>query len=161
MAAWGAWAVRHHFGLGHLFAYQLAYGVIPRLGWSSAEDAAICHQCDFAGCTNSAHMRLVLNTRNRIEYVTRRKNPAGPLADVRGAAGQTRAIAAAIRTGLANNENAASIEKPIRAENLALVASEIFNNRRIALGYIAFQIYRGGYGESAGQASEVQSRSQS
>ena len=24
----------------HLFAYQLAYGVIPRLGWSGADDAA-------------------------------------------------------------------------------------------------------------------------
>lgn len=45
----------------HLFAYQLAYGVIPRLGWSGAEDAMICHQCDFAGCTNPAHMRLGTN----------------------------------------------------------------------------------------------------
>ena len=103
----------------HLFAYQLAYGVIPRLGWSSAEDAVLCHQCDFAGCTNPAHMRLGTNTTNRIEYVTRRNNPAGALADVRGAAGRTRAIAAAIRTGLANNENAAGIEKRIRAAEIA------------------------------------------
>jgi HNH endonuclease len=97
----------------HLFAYQLAYGVIPRLGWSSAEDAVICHQCDFAGCTNPAHMRLGTNATNRFEYVTRRRKPANPLADVRGAAGRTRAIAATIRTGLANHEDAASIERRI------------------------------------------------
>jgi hypothetical protein len=43
----------------HLFAYQLAYGVIPRLGWSGAEDAVISHQCDFAGCTSSGHTMVV------------------------------------------------------------------------------------------------------
>ena len=99
----------------HLFAYQLAYGVIPRLGWSGAEDAVICHQCDFAGCTNPAHMRLGTNTTNRAEYIARRKNLASPLADVRGAAGRTRAIAAAIRTGLANHEDPVAIEARIRA----------------------------------------------
>lgn len=36
----------------HLFAYQLEYGIIPRLGWSGADDAVLCHQCDFADCTN-------------------------------------------------------------------------------------------------------------
>lgn len=30
----------------HLFAYQLEYGVIPRLGWSGADDAVLCHQCE-------------------------------------------------------------------------------------------------------------------
>ena len=74
----------------------------PATGWSGAEDAVICHQCDFAGCTNPAHMRLGTNATNRVEYIARRKNVASPLADVRGAAGRTRAIAAAIRTGLAN-----------------------------------------------------------
>jgi hypothetical protein len=97
----------------HLFAYQLAHGVIPRLGWSSAEDAVISHQCDFAGCTNPTHMRLGTNATNRIEYLTRRRNLANPLADVRGAAGRTRAIAAAIRAGVANHEDAASIERRI------------------------------------------------
>jgi hypothetical protein len=38
----------------HLFAYQLEHGVIPRLGWSSGEDAVICHQCDFAGAPTRA-----------------------------------------------------------------------------------------------------------
>ena len=97
----------------HLFAYQLSYGAIPRLGWSSAEDAVICHQCDFAGCTNPAHMRLGTHAANRFEYVTRRRILANPLADVRGAAGRARAIAAVIRTGLANHEDAASIERRI------------------------------------------------
>jgi hypothetical protein len=81
----------------HLFAYQLAYGVIPRLGWSGAEDTVICHHCDFAGCTNPTHMRLGTNATNKADYFARRNDLAGPLADVRGAAGRTRAIAAAIR----------------------------------------------------------------
>jgi hypothetical protein len=97
----------------HLFAYQLVHGVIPRLGWSSTEDAVISHQCDFAGCTNPAHMRLGTNATNRFEYLTRRRNLANPLADVRGAAGRTRAIAAAIRAGLATHEDAADIERRI------------------------------------------------
>jgi hypothetical protein len=83
----------------HLFAYQLEHGVIPRLGWSSGEDAVICHQGDFAGCANPGHMRLGTNATNRVEYFARRRNLANPLADVRGAAGRTRAVAAAIRTG--------------------------------------------------------------
>jgi hypothetical protein len=102
----------------HLFAYQLAYSVIPRLGWSGADDAVICHQCDFAGCTNPAHMRLGTNATNKAEYFARRTNLASPLADVRGAAGRTRAIAAAIRT-VANDEDADSIEKRIRAAQIA------------------------------------------
>jgi hypothetical protein len=103
----------------HLFAYQLAYGVIPRLGWSGVDDAVICHQCDFAGCTNPAHMRLGTQTTNRAEYFARRTNLANPLSDVRGAAGRTRSIAAAVRTGLANHEDAVSIEKRIRAAETA------------------------------------------
>jgi HNH endonuclease len=103
----------------HLFAYQLEHGVIPRLGWSSGEDAVICHQCDFAGCANPGHMRLGTNATNRVEYFARRRNLANPLADVRGAAGRTRAVAAAIRTGLANHEDAASIEVLIRAAEAA------------------------------------------
>jgi hypothetical protein len=103
----------------HLFAYQLEHGVIPRLGWSSGEDAVICHQCDFAGCANPGHMRLGTNATNRVEYFARRRNLANPLADVRGAAGRTRAVAGAIRTGLANHEDAASIEVRIRASEAA------------------------------------------
>ena len=72
---------------------------ILQLGWSGPDDAAICHRCDFAGCTNPAHMRLGTNATDRAEYLARHSDPAGPLADVRGAAGRTRAIAAAIRAG--------------------------------------------------------------
>jgi hypothetical protein len=49
----------------------------------------------------------------------RRTNLANPLSDVRGAAGRTRSIAAAVRTGLANHEDAVSIEKRIRAAETA------------------------------------------
>ncbi|MFA7513269.1 MAG: hypothetical protein WCZ29_22565 [Mycolicibacterium vanbaalenii] len=98
----------------HLFAYQLAYGVITRLGWSDTHDEVICHHCDFAGCTNPEHMHLGTNATNRHEYLARRGNLASPLADVRGAAGRTRAIASAIRIGLALNEDAPTIERRIR-----------------------------------------------
>lgn len=103
----------------HLFAYQLEYGVISRLGWSNTDDAVLCHQCDFAGCTNPAHMRLGTNRSNRSEYDLRRRNIASPLADVRGPAGRTRAIADAIRTGIGQNVDAATIEERIAAAEVA------------------------------------------
>jgi hypothetical protein len=40
----------------HLFAYQLAHGVVPRLGWSSEDDPVVCHRCDSHGCTNPDHL---------------------------------------------------------------------------------------------------------
>ena len=79
----------------------------------------ICHRCDFAGCTNPGHLWLGTNAANRAEYLARRSDPASPLADVRGAAGRTRAIAAAIHAGLNDCEDAASIEKRIRAAEIA------------------------------------------
>lgn len=103
----------------HLFAYQLEYGVIPRLGWSGADDAVLCHQCDFAGCVNPQHMRLGTNTVNRTEYHLRRRNLASPLSDVRGPAGRTRAIATVIRTGLACGEATHRIEERIRCAEAA------------------------------------------
>ncbi|WP_211265871.1 hypothetical protein [Actinacidiphila oryziradicis] len=45
----------------HLFAYQLANGVIPQLGRSGAEDPVLCHRCDSHGCTNAAHLSLGSN----------------------------------------------------------------------------------------------------
>ena len=103
----------------HLFAYQLEYGVISRLGWSNTDDAVLCHQCDFAGCTNPAHMHLGTNRSNRSEYELRRRNIASPLADVRGPAGRTRAIAAAIRIGIEQNLDVATIGERIAAAEAA------------------------------------------
>lgn len=45
----------------------------------------------------------------------RRRNPHGPLADTRGAAGRTHAIAHAIRAGLVAGESPEEIEERIRA----------------------------------------------
>lgn len=42
----------------HLYAYQLAHGIIDRLGWSALTDPILCHRCDYAGCTNPNHLRL-------------------------------------------------------------------------------------------------------
>jgi hypothetical protein len=55
-------------------------------------------------------MRLGTNATNKADYFARRNDLAGPLAYVRGAARRTRAIAAAIRAGLNEHEDAASIE---------------------------------------------------
>lgn len=99
----------------HLFAYQLEYGVIQGLGWSNTDGATLYQQRDFAGCTNPAHMRLETNRSNRSEYELRRRNIASQLADVRGPAGRTRAIAAAIRTGIEQNVGSDVIEERIAA----------------------------------------------
>ncbi|MCZ4589615.1 hypothetical protein O4328_39285 [Rhodococcus opacus] len=99
----------------HLFAFQLEHGVIPRLGWAATDDVTVCHQCDYAACTNPGHMRLGTNATNRVEYVRRRRNLNSPLADVRGAAGRSHAIAEAVRAGLRAGDNAAAIDARIRA----------------------------------------------
>jgi hypothetical protein len=99
----------------HLFAYQLEHGVIPRLGWSGADDPCLCHRCDEAGCVNPAHLRLGTTAENRAEWAQRHRNPHGPLADLRGAAGRARAVAAVVREGLAAGESAEQIEERIQA----------------------------------------------
>ncbi|MGU3585215.1 MULTISPECIES: hypothetical protein [Rhodococcus] len=103
----------------HLFAYQLVRGVIPRLGWSATDDATVCHQCDYAACVNPAHMRLGTNAINRAEYELRRRNARSPLADVRGSAGRSRAIAVTVREGLAAGESRHQIEARIAAAEAA------------------------------------------
>ncbi|WP_420879102.1 hypothetical protein [Rhodococcus sp. (in: high G+C Gram-positive bacteria)] len=103
----------------HMFAYQLVNGIIPRLGWAATDDATLCHQCDYAGCTNPAHMRLGNNATNRAEYDLRRRNLRSPLADVRGAAGRSHAIAAAVRDGLAAGEDRAAIDARVAAAEAA------------------------------------------
>ena len=97
----------------HLFAYQLAYGVIARSGWSNVEDLVLCHQCDFAGCTNPTHLRLGTPAVNRAEYAARRGAHCGALADTRGQAGRTRAIAHTIAVGTAAGETTDTIDNRI------------------------------------------------
>lgn len=75
--------------------------------------SVVCHQCDSHGCTNPGHLRLGTNTENRAEWAARHRNPTGPLADVRGAAGRTRAIAEAILAGLTRGESTQMIEQRI------------------------------------------------
>ncbi|WP_433860346.1 hypothetical protein [Streptomyces kronopolitis] len=98
----------------HLFAFQLSHGVIPRLGWTGAEDPVLCHRCDSHGCTNPAHLRLGTSAENRTEWAQRHRDPGGPLADLRGPAGRTRAIAATIREGLRQGESPQQIEQRIQ-----------------------------------------------
>jgi HNH endonuclease len=98
---------------GHLYGYQLAHGVIPRLGWSN-DSPTVCHTCDNHSCQQPEHLRLGTPAENRTEWLTRRRDPGSPLADMRGAAGRSQAIGAAIRAGRAVGESEAEIDRRIR-----------------------------------------------
>ncbi|WP_411143139.1 hypothetical protein [Streptomyces sp. x-80] len=98
---------------GHLYGYQLAHGVIPRLGWGT-DSPTVCHTCDSHSCQQPVHLRLGTPAENRAEWLARRRNPSSPLADLRGPAGRSRAIGEAIRTGRANGETEAEIALRIR-----------------------------------------------
>lgn len=93
---------------GHLYGYQLAHGVIPRLGWGT-DSPTVCHTCDNHSCQQPTHLRLGTAAENRAEWVARHKDPSSPLADVRGPAGRSRAIGAAIRAGQKGGDSAAEI----------------------------------------------------
>nr|WP_244190411.1 HNH endonuclease [Streptomyces caeruleatus] len=98
---------------GHLYGYQLAHGVIPRLGWGN-DSPAVCHTCDNHSCQQPAHIRLCTAAENRAEWVARRRDPGSPLADVRGPAERSRAIGTAISTGLGLGESGTEITRHIR-----------------------------------------------
>lgn len=99
---------------GHLYGYQLAHGVIPRLGWGT-NSPTVCHTCDNHSCHQPTHLRLGTAAENRAEWLARRKDPGSPLADLRGPAGRSRAIGAAIRAGQERGESEAEITARIRA----------------------------------------------
>ncbi|MGW5396674.1 hypothetical protein [Streptomyces sp. NPDC003952] len=66
-------------------------------------------------CQQPTHLRLGTAAENRAEWVARRRDPGSPLADLRGPAGRSRAVGAAIRAGLANHESKQEIVVRIRA----------------------------------------------
>lgn len=103
---------------GHLYGYQLAHGVIPRLGWDG-ESPTVCHTCDNHSCQQPKHLRLGTPAENRAEWLARRRDPGGPLADLRGPAGRARAIAAAIQLGRAAGEPPAVIRQRIKVASTA------------------------------------------
>lgn len=75
----------------------------------------------FRGLRQPHPLPLGTHRTNRSEYDLRRRNIASPLADARGPTGRTRAIAAAIRTGLDRNDNLDMIEHKIHdAEHAGL-----------------------------------------
>ncbi|QHC26402.1 hypothetical protein GR130_38570 [Streptomyces sp. GS7] len=97
---------------GHLYGYQLAHGVIPRLGWGN-DSPTVCHRCDNHSCQQPAHLRLGTPAENRAEWLARRRDPGSPLADLRGPAGRSRAIGATIRAGRATGESEEEIARRI------------------------------------------------
>ncbi|MGX1483185.1 hypothetical protein RKD45_002261 [Streptomyces griseus] len=99
---------------GHLYGYQLAHGVIPRLGWGT-DSPTVCHTCDNHSCQQPTHLRLGTAAENRAEWLARRRDPGSPLADLRGPAGRSRVIGTAIRNGRERGEPEAQITARIRA----------------------------------------------
>jgi hypothetical protein len=106
----------------HLFAYQLAHGAIPRLGWYSTEDAVISHQWTSPDAPTphpwAGHQRHQLH---RIPHAAMESRQF-----TRRRARRSRAHTrhrSRHHAGLANQEDAASIELRIRnaeAEGLSL-----------------------------------------
>jgi hypothetical protein len=82
--------------------------------WTGAQDPMLCHRCDSHGCTNPAHLRIGTAAKNRAEWAQRHRDPTGPLADCRGPAARTRAIAQAVLAGLAAGDTAAAIDERYR-----------------------------------------------
>ncbi|MFC7928615.1 hypothetical protein [Streptomyces cinereoruber] len=103
---------------GHLYGYQLAHGVIPRLGWGN-DSPTVCHTCDNHSCQQPAHLRLGTPAENRAEWLARRRDPGSPLADLRGPAHRARAIGAAIRLGRTLGETEVEIACRIAATSAA------------------------------------------
>lgn len=97
---------------GHLYGYQLAHGVIPRLGWGT-DSPTVCHTCDNHSCQQPTHLRLGTAAENRAEWLARRRDSGSPLADLRGPAHRARAIGAAIRTGRSQGESEDEIARRI------------------------------------------------
>src|SRR5699024_6990856 len=89
------------------------YGIIDRLGWTELDDPILRHQCDYPGCVNPHHLRLGTTADNRTDYLTRRHTPGSLLADTRGPAGLSRALATTIRDALAAGEPPSTIEDRI------------------------------------------------
>lgn len=92
----------------HLFAWVLERGPVDRDGPAAAGvQVELLHSCDEYGCTNLRHLRLDRQAVNRREAIARRRG--GPLADLRGPAGRTRAIAKAVREGIELGETVEQI----------------------------------------------------
>jgi hypothetical protein len=87
----------------HLYGYELRHGIIPRLTWSPRSHIG-SHICDEPSC-QADHLRIGDVAENTQAWSKRRRNPRGPLADLRGPAGRARAIATAIKQGLAAGED--------------------------------------------------------
>jgi hypothetical protein len=83
----------------HVYGWHLVYGSVAAHPRTRAP--VIAHRCDEYSCQNPAHWRLDDAAGNLSDYLARRGQPDGPLADRRGPAGRARAIAAAISEAVA------------------------------------------------------------
>lgn len=70
----------------------------------------LCHPCDSHGCANPAHLRLGTAGSNRVEWAQPGCDPTSPLADVRGPARRTKALAEAVIAGFAAGDTASVID---------------------------------------------------
>jgi hypothetical protein len=90
----------------HVYGWHLINGPISVHPHTSAP--VIAHRCDEPSCQNPACWRLDDTAGNTADYLARRSRP-GPLTDIRGPAGRARAIAAAIKTALAQDTDVEAV----------------------------------------------------
>ncbi|MBO1756861.1 hypothetical protein J4030_17220 [Allobranchiibius sp. CTAmp26] len=80
--------------IAHRFGWAITYG----LG-SLDQVPVLAHECDEAGCQNTAHLAPATTASNHRDWDIRRWQLGSPLRDTRGPAGRARAIREAILTG--------------------------------------------------------------
>lgn len=81
------WVGEGHVVIAHRFAYALVHG-------SSAMPTLLGHRCDNPLCqrVSPEHVSASTASRNRVEWLIRRRIAAGPLADPRGPLARARAL---------------------------------------------------------------------
>jgi hypothetical protein len=97
----------------HLYGYQLAAG--PLFPDAQGRRPLLAHRCDNASCVNASHVRPRSGSFNAREYIDRRHDQAGPLADRRGPAQRARAIRDVILAGVAAGLSAEEIQRKIQS----------------------------------------------
>jgi hypothetical protein len=75
---------------------------------------AIRHTCDESACCNPSHWVLGSKEDNAADYLARKDDPFGPLADRRGPAGRARAIRDAILRARSHGGQSEAVEEAIR-----------------------------------------------
>lgn len=95
-----------------VLGWQLSRGLL-RAG-ADGRLPVIRHTCDESACCNPSHWVLGSKGDNAADYLARKDDPFGPLADRRGPAGRARAIRDAILRARPHGGQSEAVEEAIR-----------------------------------------------